>query len=255
MEKIKSGLKYTKTMGLPALALITIAVIKLHIVGFWNILYLLVTDTPIYMENGTMGWVQLFVLLMLDIAVGGVYVWARDKHNGDNNKNTNNKTEDPKISVVDEGFNRGFNYIWMGGVTSIVVSLVWTLITVLVTGFFQEAIVSYPTTVLMLYTVLGSVHMVISGVIKRGILIYAVSATYSINNVFKAVHFAMSRVFKVVLIEGMYYVWVLIGLMLAGVGVFVTVPYALENKMSRWDKLVREYERDSVYAILNKKDK
>lgn len=242
--------------GIPSMVLITIAIVKLHLVGVFDTIYLYINKIPMNMENTAVEWWKIFIILMLDMAVGVVYVWIKSINESNQEKDTKDKDrvkneqgdeDNIDTHLLDEGLKRGFNYIWMSGVSNILITVIWSLVLVIMSILFKSVMVIHPDTAITLSIVMGGLKLLITSIIKRGVLVYTVFSTYTEGNILRALKFSLVKVFRIIAIDIIYYMWVVLGILLAGIGIFITVPQALHNQTERWDGLMRDFERENMY--------
>lgn len=242
--------------GIPSMVLITIAIVKLHLVGVFGTIYLYLDKAPMSMENTVIDWRKIFILLMLDMVVGVVYVWIKsinesiqekDVNDGGSVKNIQGEEDNIDTHLLDEGLKRGFNYIWMSGVSNILITIIWSLVVVTLSILFKSVMIIHPNTAVTLSMVMGGLKLLITAIIKRGVLVYTVFSTYTEGNILRALKFSLVKVFRLIAIDIIYYMWVVIGMLLVGIGIFITVPQALHNQTERWSGLMRDFERENMY--------
>lgn len=242
--------------GIPSMVLITIAIVKLHLVGVFDTIYLYINKAPMSMENTIIDWRKIFIILMLDMAVGAVYVWIKsinetiqekDTKDKDRVKNVQGSEDNRDTHLLDEGLKRGFNYIWMSGLSNILITVIWSLVLVTLSILFKSVMVIHPNTAITLSVLMGGLKLLITAIIKRGVLVYTVFSTYTEGNILRALKFSLVKVFRIIAIDTIYYMWVVIGILMAGVGIFITVPYAIHNRTERWEGLMRDFERENIY--------
>lgn len=242
--------------GIPSMVLITIAIVKLNLVGVFGTIYLYLDKAPMSMENTVIDWRKIFILLMLDMVVGVVYVWIKsinesiqekDVNDGGSVKNIQGEEDNIDTHLLDEGLKRGFNYIWMSGVSNILITIIWSLVVVTLSILFKSVMIIHPNTAVTLSMVMGGLKLLITAIIKRGVLVYTVFSTYTEGNILRALKFSLVKVFRLIAIDIIYYMWVVIGMLLVGIGIFITVPQALHNQTERWSGLMRDFERENMY--------
>ena len=242
--------------GIPSMVLITIAIVKLHLVGVFGTIYLYLDKAPMSMENTVIDWRKIFILLMLDMVVGVVYVWVKGIHESNQEKDTkdggsvkNIQGEEVTIDthLLDDGLKRGFNYVWMGGLSSILITVIWSLVLVTLSILFKSVIIIHPSIAITLSVLMMGLNLLITAIIKRGVLVYTVFSTYTEGNILRALKFSLVKVFRLIAIDIIYYMWVVIGILMAGIGIFITVPYAVHNRTERWVGLMRDFERENIY--------
>lgn len=242
--------------GIPSMVLITIAIVKLNLVGVFDTIYLYINKTPMSMENTVIEWWKIFIILMLDMAVGVVYVWIKsinesiqekDTKDGGSVKNIQGEEDNIDTHLLDEGLKRGFNYIWMSGVSNILITVIWSLVLVIMSIIFKSVMVIHPNTAITLSMVMGGLKLLITAIIKRGVLVYTVFSSYAEGNILRALKFSLVKVLRLIVIDIKYYMWVVIGILLVGIGVFITVPYAIHKQTERWAGLMWDFERENMY--------
>lgn len=250
--------------GIPSMVLITIAIVKLHLVGVFDTIYLYINKTPMNMENTVIEWWKIFIIIMLDMVVGIIYVWVKninkDSEEVDNKGNESVEStpgdapgEDNKEThLLDGGIKRGFNYLWMSGVSNILITILWSLVLVILSILFKSVMNIHPNTVATLSVLMGGLKLLITAIIKRGVLVYTVFSTHTEGNILRALKFSLVKVFRIIAIYIVFYSWVIIGLLLAGIGVIITVPQALHSQTKRWESLMRDFEREDMYSYFGK---
>ena len=242
--------------GIPSMMLITIAIVKLHLVGVFGTIYLYLDKAPMSMESPVIGWRKIFIILMLDMVVGVVYVWIKsinesiqekDANDGGSVKNIQGEEGNIGTHLIDDGLKRGFNYVWMSGLSSILITVIWTLVLVTLSILFKSVIIINPNIAITLSVLMMGLNLLITAIIKRGVLVYTVFSTYREGNILRALKFTLVNVFRITAIDIIYYMWVVIGILMAGIGIFITVPYAIHNRTERWSGLMRDFERENIY--------
>ena len=242
--------------GIPSMVLITIAIVKLHLVGVFGTIYLYLDKAPMSMENPAIDWRKIFILLMLDMVVGVVYVWVKsinesiqekDDNDGGSVKNIQGEEDIIGTHLIDEGLKRGFNYAWMCVLSNILVTVIRSLVLVTLSILFKSVIINRPGIAITLSVLMMGLNLLITAIIKRGVLVYTVFSTYTEGNILRALKFTLVNVFRITAIDIIYYMWVVVGILMAGIGIFITVPYAIHNRTERWSGLMRDFERENIY--------
>lgn len=254
-----------KTYIVPTIALLFIGLVKLQSVGVLREVYLWLTGQPLYVENDTLGLFGVFTLVILDMLVGVIYVWVRNigkveedeaylEVEGSTAKDTTSKQRTLKVkeslqkAIDGDGVKRGFNYLWMSSMSSVMVAVLWSLVAFISLNLFEDMIIQNPTMYLALFMVMTVFRTLINAVIKTGVLAYTVNATVKESNILRALWFTTVNLLKIIWIEIRYIAFTALGLVFLLVGALGTHAIALEKRVERWETLVRNYERDRLYG-------
>lgn len=241
---------------LPLLVILGILFFKLYIVGALKPIYTFIMNKPIYVEKTTMEWWKAVLLLLTDIIVGFNYVWVKNITGEDTEEQEIEKStalSTFKKTFKGDGFTRGYTYLWFSALSTILLTILWSIVTMMTTYFFSDLVVSHPELFLQLYLLLGGLRLAIMGIFNQGLLTYAVYATDKKNNLFRAMSFTVQNLFKLIWIRIKFYTSVLFGLILLVIGSLFTTTDALRKQSISQRKLVREYEREALYKEVGRR--
>ena len=249
-------MRTNKKYFVPSLLLIIVFIGKLYFADLLEPIYLALKGYPLYTGETGIQWWKMFGVIAMDMLVGIIYAWVKVRNSKEEEDNLEDRVtieeedekEDEEVGIVE----RGFNYLWMGGVSTMIISILWSIVMVIVTSVIQPYVIMNPTISLTLFIVLTGMRVILSGIAKSGILAYVSHSEYRKSNVLQALKFTTKNIFRLVLVEIVYLLWVGVGILALGVGVFLTHPKAVEYKTEKWSKLVRDYEREELYGTINK---
>lgn len=243
---------------LPSLVLLALMIGKLYFTGILESFIKWLTNTPIYMEQGSVGFIGTILMIVSDMFIGFIYVWVRNLRRKEEGYEDTGEDKRDSVTVKGalvmalrgDGFSRGYNYLWMSALSSIVLAVVWSLGITILVSIFNGLVVENPGRVLSLYVGLSMGRLALNGLIKTGVLAYTVHASVREGNILRAWSYTIKNLIPMVIVEVMFYLKLLLGLVCLGFGIFVAFPIALEKRDDRWSRLVYQYERDSMYSVL-----